>query len=63
MFIMILLAVELTRRADVTCNPEVKGDSSLRTSGLLWVWFRVWEKERLWVTGAERPRCRICSTD
>lgn len=37
----ILLAVELTKRADVTCSPELNGDSSLRTNGLLWVWLRV----------------------
>ena len=54
---------ELTRRADVTDSPEVKGDSSLRTSRLFCVWLRVKEKLRLWATGAERPRWRMWSMD
>lgn len=49
----VLMRGGLTRRADVTCNPEVKDGSTLRTNGLFWVWFKVEEKERLWVTGAE----------
>ena len=59
----ILRCSGLTRRADVTCSPEDSDGSSLRTRGLFWVWFKVKEKERLWVTGAERPRWRIWSMD
>lgn len=53
----------LTSCADVTCIPEVRGVSSLRISGLFWVWFRAEEKARLWDAGADRPRCRIWSID
>lgn len=53
----------LTSCADVTCIPEVRSVSSLRTSGFFWVWFRAEEKARLWGAGAERPRCSIWSID
>lgn len=59
----VLLWVALTSVADVTCIPEVRGVSSLRTSGLFWVWFRADEKARLWGAGAEQPRCSIWSID
>lgn len=61
--ILMKCLLPLTSWVDVMCRPADKDLSSLRTKEFFCVWIRVEEKEWLWATGAERPRCRIWSMD